>query len=278
MKVFIKIFLILNIVFLIAVIWATNKILNENPNALTFLEATFLGDKTSVDAEKISDQSADPWANSDNEQKFYESEQDEYWVNRIRDGGLILHFRHFQRDKMIDAAIFDSWEINNQLNARDEWFGFSTCLTEKGIAEGKLLHKMLKHASIKVEKVISSPSCRAIETAQLGFGRVDQVWRSLLHRASIPASRHKDHAKDLHERLMKIHIPEEANIVLTGHSSTFGENMEILFAEPPLIQVDGRKQGGLLVIERTEQGLFARHVFERMYEYTQSLMDYPVTE
>ena len=201
---------------------------------------------------------------------------DEHWINRIREGGLILHFRHWQRDKSMDPAMFDSWEINNGLNARDEFFGFSTCLLDRGIAEGKMVNLLFKHAGIKVAKVISSPSCRAIESAEYGFGRVDEVWRSLLGASSMPPRRWKSHGKDLHNRLMNIEIPSGSNVVLTGHKSTFSHNSEILFAEPPTVDVDDRNQGGLLIIERTKKGLVARHVYKRIYNYAVQLTDYTV--
>ena len=201
---------------------------------------------------------------------------DEYWVNRIKEGGLILHFRHWQRDLSIHPANFDAWEINNGLDARQEWFGFSTCLLEKGIAEGKLVRKLFEHSKIKVAKVYSSPSCRAVETALYGFGKVDEKWRSLLHRTSIPPSRWPEHARDLRNRLLSIEIPEDENIVLTGHGGTLSIDADILFDETPKMKIDDRNQGGLLVIERTPDGLFARHVFNEIYQYTQSMMDYPV--
>ena len=75
------------------------------------------------------------------EKQYVEDKKNEYWVNRIRKGGLILHFRHWQRDQTIHPAIFDSYEINNKLNARKEYFGFSTCLLDRGIAEGKMVDK-----------------------------------------------------------------------------------------------------------------------------------------
>ena len=85
-----------------------------------------------------------------------------YWVERIKDGGLILLFRHSEREKWNSSVEgFDAFELQNNLNARNLSWYKATCLTPKGIEESKLIKEAFKHAQIKISKVVSSPSCRA---------------------------------------------------------------------------------------------------------------------
>ena len=99
-----------------------------------------------------------------------------YWVERIKDGGLILLFRHSEREKWNSSVEgFDAFELQNNFKARNLSWYKATCLTPKGI-ESKLIKEAFKHAQIKISKVVSSPSCRAIETALYSFERIDEIF------------------------------------------------------------------------------------------------------
>ena len=86
--------------------WVSHRVLDSHPNALKVLQTAILGDSIS-DKREISS------SNSKANPPIEKPRSGEYWMQRIREGGLILHFRHFQRDKRLDPAIFDSCEINN---------------------------------------------------------------------------------------------------------------------------------------------------------------------
>ena len=70
----------------------------------------------------------------------YENKLNIYWADRVKQGGLILLFRHAERQKWHEAVTgFDAYELHNKIDAREySWFR-ATCLTEKGIETAKMI-------------------------------------------------------------------------------------------------------------------------------------------
>ena len=56
----------------------------------------------------------------------------------------------------------------------------------------KVVGKTFKLAGIDVSYVVSSPSCRARETAIFAFNRIDQIEPSILHRTAQMKSQYKE--------------------------------------------------------------------------------------
>ena len=99
---------------------------------------------------------------------------------------MILLFRHAERAKWNDSVEgFDIYELKNSFNPRNLSWERATCLTCKGIEESRLVGESFKYAKIKISKVISSPSCRAKETAYYTFGRINTIHTGLLHYTAI---------------------------------------------------------------------------------------------
>ena len=170
-----------------------------------------------------------------------------YWVERIKDGGLILLFRHSQREKWNDSVEgFDTFELYNKKNARNESWYRATCLTEKGIEESKLIFEAFKHANIKISEVISSPSCRAIETAKHAFKRIDKTFSGLLHYSAFhPADRGKI-GTELRKAVMDLKIENDKNIILSAHNKVISHQNFI-----DLMEVgEGLKESGFYIIEK----------------------------
>ena len=117
-----------------------------------------------------------------------------YWAERVKDGGLILLFRHSEREKWDNSVeAFDTIELKNNLDARTTSWQSATCLTKKGVEESKLIGEAFKHANIKIGLVASSPSCRAKETALYAFNKIDYFFNGLLHYSAFhPSDRKKN--------------------------------------------------------------------------------------
>jgi phosphohistidine phosphatase SixA len=79
----------------------------------------------------------------------------------LRDGGLIVYFRHTSTD----------------FGQNDEQMtGYEDCarqrnLTDRGRAEAQRIGDSLKRLAIPIGEVMASPFCRTMETARLIFGR-----------------------------------------------------------------------------------------------------------
>jgi phosphohistidine phosphatase SixA len=82
-------------------------------------------------------------------------------VAALREGGLVLYFRH---------ASTDFGQNDEQMT------GYEDCarqrnLTDAGRDEARRIGAAIKRLGIPVDEVMASPFCRTMETAQLIFGR-----------------------------------------------------------------------------------------------------------
>jgi phosphohistidine phosphatase SixA len=152
----------------------------------------------------------------------YENLKDDYkWANKILKGGYILYFRHADREKW-DRTVtgFDAYELFNNINAEDSWFARATCLSAQGKIEARLIGEVFKHANIKINKVASSPSCRAKQTAKLAFNRIDLIDSSILHPSAVNINEHDIMALRLKDLILNMEPKEGYNNVISGHGGT----------------------------------------------------------
>jgi len=204
--------------------------------------------------------------------------QDQMWIDKIRKGGYILHIRHYTRDREPDVQIFDGIELLQSKNARNESYGKYTCLNPVGIEEAKIVGKILAQSDIKISKIISSPSCRAKESAMLAFGKIDETWNSLLHRTAIPPRQYEQFAWQLKKEIENLNPIDGSNIVLVGHGQTLSYNQKILFENNGYKdRIDDRDMGGVAVMElNKDKKLNVVYVFGDVWNFTQSILDLPV--
>ena len=81
-------------------------------------------------------------------------------------------------------------------------------------------------AGIKVSYVVSSPSCRARETAIFAFNRIDQIEPSILHRTAQMKSQYKDLGNKFRQVIDEIPIEKGSNIVISGHGGTLSYDLK----------------------------------------------------
>jgi phosphohistidine phosphatase SixA len=84
-------------------------------------------------------------------------------LTALREGGLIIYFRHTSTD----------FGQND-----DQMTGFEDCarqrnLTDAGREEARRIGAEIKHLNIPAGDVLASPFCRTMETARLIFGRAE---------------------------------------------------------------------------------------------------------
>lgn len=198
------------------------------------------------------------------ENETYDTSEHVYWVKEIQKGGFILHIRHGSREKWSTNVAYDDIELLNNLDGRETSFARAVCLTEKGVEDSKLVKEVFKSLNIRVSFVISSPSCRARETAIFAFSRIDSIEPSLLHRTAMRTDQHKEMGLKLRESIDNLKIPSDKNIILSGHGGTlsydFRNNVgiiDIMEAD----DVDRRLETGIIVIEKVNDKYIARHKF-----------------
>tara|TARA_Y100000994_G_scaffold223949_1_gene205234 strand:+ start:487 stop:1347 length:861 start_codon:yes stop_codon:yes gene_type:complete len=204
--------------------------------------------------------------NNQTEDKKYSDLKSKHleWVQNLKKGGYVIHLRHAMREKWDTVVAFDALELQNNDDARNEDYYRAVCLTEKGILESKLVGEVFKRSNIEVSYVVSSPSCRARETAIFAFNRIDQIEPSILHRTAQIESQHKDYGIKLREVLDSIKIEEGKNIIISGHGGTLSYDLKNGVGIVDINEVeniDDRLETGMIIIERKNNKYIARHKF-----------------
>ena len=113
------------------------------------------------------------------------------FANSLLEGGYILHFRHAERDKWIDVQMYDALETdvhNNGINstryAEEDYFKDAVCLNKRGEIQARAMGESIQNIGLPIGFVISSPSCRARQTAEAAFGGYNKLDRMLVHRGA----------------------------------------------------------------------------------------------
>ena len=156
---------------------------------------------------------------------------DIYWANELKNGGYILYMRHAKRDKWKDVALYDSAEAklfkeNKSLASYGEtkYYSDAICLSNKGKIQAKMIREKLTEAEIPIKYVVSSPSCRARQTAVLSFGKHDQLNEVFFHR-NIFNEFFKDWQVNLKQAFLNVPIIDGGNTVVTAHGGVIDKNL-----------------------------------------------------
>ena len=108
------------------------------------------------------------------------NEKTAQWIDRLKKGGYLLFIRHAHRDKWAQSIAFDIHSyVNNIDDASQTSFKKAVCLSDMGVEEAKVMGKFFERIGIPIGQVMSSPSCRARQTAILAFGKHDAIENSL---------------------------------------------------------------------------------------------------
>lgn len=210
-------------------------------------------------------------ANEDNAQAHKE------WAQKLAQGGFILHIRHAQREKWNDVTAFDAVALKQGADGASASYARAVCLTAQGKEEAKLIGDVFRLAGIQVSLVVSSPSCRAVQTAESAFGRVDDVRNSLLHRTAMMKEQHAEFAAALRDLMMTVPLEPGKNVVLSGHAGTLRIDGSRVVDEDQTDGVDLRDETGVLVLERVDGRLIARHRFKSIHELATASIRLPVS-
>jgi hypothetical protein len=187
-----------------------------------------------------------------------------YWVERIKEGGLILLFRHAEREKWNNSVEgFDTYELKKKLNPRELTWARATCLTRKGIEESKLIGESFKYAKIKISKVISSPSCRAKETAFYAFGKINTIHHGLLHYTAIHYLDRKKIGKTLKKFILSQEVRQDENIILSAHNRVISHNGFI----DKMYTTENLQESGFFIIEKKNNELIVPYKFEKIKDF-----------
>ena len=170
------------------------------------------------------------------------------WTEKLRKGGYLIYLRHANREKWPEVVAFDVYGLINKVaDASQSSFKRAVCLTEQGVEEAKMIGQIFQLAKIPRGLIVSSPSCRAKQTASYAFGKFDIVENAILFPDYRDTSQAPQSSDGLVDFLKHVEIKPGTNTVIIGHAGT------LEYLEKGVIEGDksGLMETGFHIIERT---------------------------
>jgi phosphohistidine phosphatase SixA len=132
-------------------------------------------------------------------------------IEALRKGGYVIYLRHAATNhSQTDAAEIDFDDCGTQRN-----------LSPEGRRQAQAIGQVFRSREVSLDKVISSPYCRAVETGRLAFGAVetsDQL------KFTIRANEADTEQRAEALRRMLATVPAEgSNTVVVAHTSNLRE-------------------------------------------------------
>ena len=193
------------------------------------------------------------------------NKKDNFWANKILSGGYILFFRHAERDKWIDVKMYDALESENQESnttsfrfAENEYFKDAVCLNNRGKIQAKAMGEVIKYSKLPVGYVVSSPSCRARQTAKLVFGGYDTLEKIFVHKG--PYSEVGNRPRHLENYILNLPNFKDKNIIISAHNGVIGSD---LFPGKNSLE-----EGGFYVLSIRNNRLILEHEFHNFNSYS----------
>ena len=184
-------------------------------------------------------------------------------ARNLLNGGYILHFRHAERDKWINVQMYDALESdvhdngeNSTRYAENDYFKDAVCLNKRGEIQARAIGEHIKHIGLPIGYVISSPSCRSRQTAELAFGGYDRLDRDLVHRGPYNETE-TNHISSLKDLYLNLPLNNGTNTIVSAHNKVAHKDMFDKM-ESSSVQL---QEGGFLVISRQDNKLILVHKF-----------------
>jgi broad specificity phosphatase PhoE len=137
-------------------------------------------------------------------------------LSELRQGGYVLYFRHASTDFGQSDERMDSYED----------CAHQRKLTEQGRAEARSIGASIRMLRIPFGRVLASPFCRTVDTAQLAFGRAEKIQEV---RGGPAAPANADRYAAL-RRILATPVPRGSNLAIVSHGNPF-----VSLAGPPYL-------------------------------------------
>jgi phosphohistidine phosphatase SixA len=124
----------------------------------------------------------------------------------LRQGGYVLYFRHAATDFSQNDERMKSYEdCASQRN-----------LVDRGRADARAAGAAIRELKIPIDRVLASPFCRTVETAQLLFGHAEKM----AEVRGGPAEPGSDRYAEL-KKILATPVRRGANLVVVSHGNPF---------------------------------------------------------
>jgi phosphohistidine phosphatase SixA len=145
----------------------------------------------------------------------FEWEADRQAIEALQRGGYFVYFRHG-----VTSRTEQDSDPNNLANCATQ-----RNLTDEGRAQGRAIGDAFRTLGIPVARVLSSPYCRALEFARLGFDRADPEPSMALPDPLPPEERQRNTEAFL--RILASPPPSSSNIILVAHSPNIRDSVDV---------------------------------------------------
>jgi len=193
-----------------------------------------------------------------------------FWAQEILKGGYILHFRHAERDKWIDVQMYDALEsdvhsngINGTRYAENDFFAQAVCLNARGKVQAQAMGEHIKNIKLPIGKVITSPSCRSRQTANLSFGGYSEMFRILVHKGPYNENQ-QERVKKLRDLYLNIEIQPKTNTIVSAHNGVVNKGMFSNYHSRSDLYLE---EGGFYVISQKNGELHLEHEFHYFKDF-----------
>jgi phosphohistidine phosphatase SixA len=141
-------------------------------------------------------------------------------VSALRNGGFVIYFRHAATDPSPDD---------------DDPVDFSDCDTQRNLSSGgrsqaRAIGQAIDALDIPIGRVLSSPFCRALDTARLAFGEATRE-PSIENLTTADADAESDRRTLALRRLLSTRPDNATNDVLVAHGFNITAAADITLAE-----------------------------------------------
>ncbi len=170
---------------------------------------------------------------------------------KVTKGGLILFFRHAEREKWIDVAMYDAIEANHQPLAENRYFKDAVCLSSRGLVQGRAMGDVIKTLTFPVKTVVTSPSCRARQTAELAFGGYDKIDHTFMHRGPYLEDE-EELIQAIREQILQLETSPDKNVIISAHNGVIKPG---IFDKLNIKFDDDLEEGGFYVMENRNGSL-----------------------
>ena len=128
-------------------------------------------------------------------------------LGELRHGGYILYFRHAATD----------FSQNDEKMKRYEDCADQRNLIDAGRADARAASAAIRELGIPIGRVLASPFCRTVETAQLLFGRAEKMQEV---RGGPAVSAGSERYAQL-KKILATPVQSGANLVVVSHGNPF---------------------------------------------------------
>lgn len=132
----------------------------------------------------------------------------------LRNGGYVIYFRHAEATVGVDQPNLDFNRCETQRN-----------LSEQGKNQATLIGKVFRDKELPVESfIISSPFCRAVDTAKLAFSshpiRIEKSLSRIVELSEVPTLSNQEKQSILNDfqSILEVIPTQGYNKVIFGHS------------------------------------------------------------